>query len=111
MADVKVEKQTSEQRTPARRQESYPARDMFTMSPFAMMRRLSEEMDRAFASSFGLGRWFGESGMWNPPVEVRERDGNLEICAELPGMTKDDVKVECNDQGIVIEDEKAAGRK
>jgi HSP20 family protein len=70
-----------------------------------MMRRLSEEMDRAFASTFGLSRGFGEGG-WSPPVEVRERNGNLEICAELPGMTKDDVKVECTEEGITIEGEK-----
>jgi HSP20 family protein len=63
-------------------------------------------MDRAFSSSFGLGRWLGDSGTWAPPVEVRERNGNLEISAELPGMSKDDVKVECTDSGVVIEGEK-----
>jgi HSP20 family molecular chaperone IbpA len=25
--------------------------------------------------------------VWRPAIEVRERDGNLEIDAELPGMT------------------------
>jgi len=89
-----------------RRQDYYPSRDLFGFSPFAMMRRLSEEMDRAFASNLGLSRGFGEQGMWSPPVEVRENDGNLEISAELPGMNKDDVKVECTDEGIIIEGEK-----
>ena len=109
MADNTVQKQTSEpqrERGMARRQEYYPSRDLFSFSPFSMMRRLSEEMGRAFASSFGLSRSFGEPGMWSPPVEVRERDGNLEISAELPGMNKDDVKVECTDEGIIIEGEK-----
>ncbi len=111
MADTKVQdpstgQQQQEQRGVSRRQEYYPSRDLFSLSPFSMMRRLSEEMDRAFASTFGLSRGgFGEGG-WSPPVEVRERNGNLEVCAELPGMTKDDVKVEFTDEGIVIEGEK-----
>jgi len=108
MADNKVQKTSESQRQHgmARRQEYYPSRDLFSFSPLSMMRRLSEEMDRAFGSSFGLSRGFPESGMWTPPVELRERDGNLEITAEMPGMNKDDVKVECTDQGIIIEGEK-----
>ena len=81
------------------------SRDLFSLSPFSMMRRLSEEMDRAFSSSFGLGR-FGASGMWSPPIEVRERNNQLEISAELPGLNKDDVHVECTDEGIIIQGEK-----
>jgi HSP20 family protein len=107
MADTKAQKQPSEQeRGIARRQEYWPSRDVFGFSPFSMMRRLSEEMDRAFGSSFGLSRGLGEFGAWSPAVDVRERNGNLEIQAELPGMSKDDVKVECTAEGIVIEGEK-----
>jgi HSP20 family protein len=106
MADSKAQKQTSEQRGVARRQDDYPSRDLFSFSPFSMMRRLSEEMDRAFGSNFGPSRGFGEFGAWAPPVDVRERDGNVEIHAELPGLNKGDVKVECTDEGIVIEGEK-----
>jgi HSP20 family protein len=71
-----------------------------------MMRRLSEEMDRAFSSSFGLTRGFGEHSTWAPTVEVRERNNTLEVLAELPGMNKDDVKVEITDEGIVIQGER-----
>ncbi len=124
MADTKVQNPTSEQqqqrsqtseqqRGVARRQESSLWRDPFYFSPFQMMRRLSEEMDRAFSSNFGLGRWGRESGFggfgetaWAPAVEVREHNGNLEISAELPGLDKNDVKVECTEDGIVIEGEK-----
>ncbi len=111
MADTKVQNRSSEQqsseprRDMARRQQYYPSRDLYSFSPFAMMRRLSEEMDRAFNSSFGLSRGMGE-GMWSPPVEVHERNGNLEIRAELPGLSKDDVKVECTEDGIILEGEK-----
>ena len=90
----------------ARREGYYPSREFFSLNPFSMMRRLSEEMDRAFSSSFGLGPRWGESGAWSPPIEVHERENHLEISAELPGMSKDDVRVECTDEGIVIEGEK-----
>jgi HSP20 family protein len=106
MADTKVQTtQKEQQRGLSRQQENTTWRDPLYFSPFQMMRRLTEEMDRAFGSSFGLGRWGGDQS-WSPAVEVRERNGNVEICAELPGMTKDDVKVECTDQGVIIEGEK-----
>ena len=117
MAESKIQHQTSEQqrssesqRGVARREDYYSSRDPFHFSPFSMMRRLSEEMDRAFASTFGLTRG-GESGLWSPAVEVRERNGNLEIRAELPGLDKNDVKVECTDEGIIIEGEKKREQK
>lgn len=93
------------ERSVTRRGEYLPGRDLFSFSPFAMMRRLSEEMDRAFASSFGLHRGVGDWG-WAPPVEVRERDNNIEIAVELPGLSKEDVKVECTEEGVIIEGEK-----
>ena len=107
MAETKIQQKSSgeQQQGITRRQENWPVRDAFGFSPFSMMRRLSEEMDRAFSSSFGLGRGSSDWG-FNPAIDVRERDGNLEICAELPGMSKDDVKVECTDDGVIIQGEK-----
>ncbi|HEY8460004.1 MAG TPA: Hsp20/alpha crystallin family protein, partial [Blastocatellia bacterium] len=76
--------------------------------PFGMMRRLSDEMDRAFGrmfEDFGLSRrrLFGEPTVWSPPVEVFERDNNLVVRADLPGLSKDDIKVEMTDDGLVIQ--------
>ena len=119
MADVRVENQRDqrtqqgrelEQRnergsTLARRGE----RDLW-LNPFSLMRRLSDEMDRAFASSLGLPTWGRHRGeeqtTWIPPVEVFERDNNLVVQAELPGMNKEDVKVELTDEGLAIRGER-----
>jgi len=106
MAETKVQNPAAEQRGVARRQEYNPSSEFFNFSPFAMMRRLSEDMERAFSSNFGVTRGAWEPGAWAPPVEVRRHDGTLEISAELPGMTKEDVKVECADEGLIIEGEK-----
>jgi len=75
-----------------------------------LMRRFSEEMDQFFHNAFGRLHAGGISG-WSPAVDVKERDGNLEVVAELPGLTKDDVRVECTDDGLIIEGEKRAETK
>ena len=112
MAETRLQSETSEQqRSVARRQEYYPARDLYSLSPFAMMRRLTEEMDRAFGNSFGPWGLYGGAGGsgetgWAPPVEVRERNGKLEVTAELPGLNKEDVKIETTQDSIVIQGEK-----
>src|SRR5438876_1848610 len=78
--------------------------DLFSMSPFTLMRRFTEDMDRMFT---GVGRFGGrEAGLWAPPVEVRESEGNLVISAELPGLNKEDVKVEVNQDAVVIQGER-----
>jgi len=79
--------------------------DLMSMSPFTLMRRLTEDMDRMFTGygSLGGGR---ESGHWAPPIEVRESGGNVIVCAELPGLNKDDVKVELRDEALVIQGER-----
>jgi HSP20 family protein len=84
--------------------------DMFRMSPFALMRRFSEEMDQYF-EQFGSGRSQSSgapasSGLFSPAVEVCEREGQLVICADLPGLTKDDVYVEVTDDALVITGER-----
>ena len=94
-------------------------RALSTGSPFAFMRRFSEEMDRLF-EDFGFGRgWLAPGfdrgldrleslaeGAWAPQVEVIERDNRLIVRADLPGMTKDDVKVDIDDNSLVIRGER-----
>jgi HSP20 family protein len=85
---------------------SLSPQDFFTASPFELMRRFTDEMDRTF-SDFGLARGgFGQAGMWTPAVEVFEREGNIIARAELPGMSKDDVKIELTDDGLAIQGER-----
>lgn len=87
-------------------------------TPVEFMKRFGEEMDRLFGE-FGFGRgWltsnvergFGQ-GLWSPQVEMFERNGELIIRADLPGLTKDDVKVELTDDGLTIEGERRSEQK
>lgn len=88
---------------------------LMRMSPFALMRRFTEEMDRMF-EDYGVGGSLSASrsagglrqgaGYFAPQVEVFEREGQLVVRADLPGMTKDDVRVEVTDNGILLEGER-----
>jgi HSP20 family protein len=84
----------------------------FLTNPFTMMRRFSEEMDRMFSNVWD-DRELGnrELASWAPPVEVRERDGSLLVSAELPGLNKDEVKVEVTNEGLVIQGERKRERE
>jgi HSP20 family protein len=84
-------------------------------SPFRMLERFADEMDRVF-DDFGFGRWrsrqpwrgFMQSSeeMWNPDLEIFHRNSELVIRADLPGLAKDDVKVDVTDNQVVIEGER-----
>lgn len=84
---------------------SSPA-EFFSSNPFALMRRMSEEMDRTFSQFFGQAGAGGGAGNWSPAVEITERDGQLHVHAELPGLKPEDVKVEITNDALVISGEK-----
>ena len=46
--------------------------------------------------------------MWSPHVEVSERDGKLLIEADLPGMKREDINVQIEQDAIVIQGERNA---
>jgi HSP20 family protein len=82
--------------------------DLFTMNPFTLMRRLTEDMDRMFYGRPGAG--VAETGRelsaWAPPIEVREENGALVVSTEIPGVDQNDVKVEVRDDSLVIRGER-----
>jgi HSP20 family protein len=88
--------------------------DIFAASPFELMRRFSEEMDQVFGdlgltSRGALGSPLASAGQmttWAPAIEVFEREGNLVVRAELPGLKKEDVKIEVSEDGLIIQGER-----
>lgn len=83
---------------------SLTPRDFFTASPFELMRRFTEDMDRFFEGA--SPGWSTGSSLWSPPIEITEQDGHLMIEAELPGVKKEDVKVELSPEGLQISGER-----
>jgi HSP20 family protein len=85
--------------------------DMLTASPFSLMRRMSEEMDRTMARLVGQAAGGGGLSTWVPAIEVSEREGQIQVQAELPGMRPEDVKVEITDDAVVIQGERKEERE
>ena len=81
------------------------AYDVFRMNPFSLLRRMTEEMDRMFQDA-GMERAGISSSGWSPAVDVSLRDGKYNIHAELPGLEPKDVKVEVENDALVIEGER-----
>ena len=80
-------------------------------SPFSFMHRFTEEMERMFDDFGGEREWltwpreWGE-GRWRPDIEMFERNGQVVLRADLPGLTKDDVKVDITDDAVTIHGER-----
>jgi len=101
MKDNKTEKMELERRTPE------------TANPFQMMRRFSKNMERLFEDfgGFNFPTFFKsdfvpfrefENAQWVPQIEVLQNNGQFLVRADLPGLTKDDVKVEVTDNMLTI---------
>src|SRR5690242_18941701 len=68
------------------------------------MRRVDEDVDRFFAG-FAFGR--GRSGKdWVTQMETFRRGDNFVVRADLPGLKKDDVKVEVDNGFLTISGER-----
>jgi len=106
--------------------EGRPQSGLIRPEPFGLMNRFADEMGRLFGD-FGLGRsllspfagrgfvpaGFGEisSAVWSPQIEVFEREGQLIVRADLPGLSKDDVKIHITDDQLIIEGERRQERE
>jgi HSP20 family protein len=88
-------------------------------SPFTLMRRMMEDMERMFDniglgtgfpsfSGTGLSRFKSLFGMelWTPEVEVQQRDGSLIVRADLPGLKPEDIQLEVQDGALLLRGER-----
>jgi HSP20 family protein len=85
--------------------------DLFGSGPFALMRRMQDDIDRMFGG-FGMGRgWpaFGretEAATWAPPVEAFQRGNELVVRADVPGLSREDLSVEIGEDSLTISGER-----
>lgn len=73
--------------------------------------RVADEVNRIF-DDFGLGRGFsrvatpGDVMTWTPRVDITQHNNELLIRADLPGLEKNDVKVNVTEDAITIHGER-----
>jgi HSP20 family protein len=91
--------------------------------PMSLMQRMAEDLDRLFDQfGFGLGfgpqrgttvpglrqpgLWRGLESAWSPQVEVFRRGDELVVRADLPGLNRDDVQVDVDNDVLTIAGER-----
>jgi len=87
--------------------------DTGSYGPFAWMRQMQDQLDRAFTGLWGStsgSSWtpetvFGPSD-WAPAIDVFQRGNDLVIRADVPGLSKDDITVDIADDQLTIRGER-----
>jgi HSP20 family protein len=89
-----------------------------TVNPFWMMRRFTKDMERMFEgfpgfrfpnffrTDFAPFRMELDKVEWVPQIEVLQNNGQFMVRADLPGLTKEDVKVELTENLLMISGER-----
>ena len=77
------------------------------VSPFGALQR---EIDRLFADFTRGWPTLGAADL-TPRMDVTERDGEIELTAELPGLEEKDVEITLVDNVLTIRGEKSVGKE
>ena len=95
------------------------------LTPFGLMRAMADDIERLFGDDLGFGRggyglsgagssydpWRGAGRMtqanWAPQLETFRRENQLVVRADLPGMSKDDINIEVEDNILSISGERS----
>jgi HSP20 family protein len=88
------------------------------VAPLRTLQQVADEMDQMM-NSFGFGpRWSSApmwrtatAGLWAPDVDVYQKDDQLVIKADLPGLRKEEVSVEVADDSVIIQGERKTEHK
>jgi HSP20 family protein len=79
-------------------------------NPWREMPTLHNRINRLFDDPFfRIDRMADEDlmGMWNPAVDLYEKDDHFIIKAELPGINKEDIKVDLKDRVLTLSGERS----
>ena len=77
--------------------------------PINLLRQMTDELDRVFTepwTTFRLPVVDFAASEWAPKVDVMTKDGKLITRVDLPGMNKEDVKVEVADGVLKLSGER-----
>ena len=78
-------------------------------NPWREMPTIQNRINRMFDDPFfRFGRWTDDDsmGMWNPIVDLYEEDDHFVIKAELPGVDKNNIKVDLKDRVLTLSGER-----
>ncbi len=73
-------------------------------NPYRNLVSLPREIDRFF-NDFGLDVWNTDT-VWIPAVDITETEDGYEVKAEIPGMKKDEIKINYEDDMLTLSGER-----
>jgi len=79
-------------------------------NPWREMPAVHNRLNRFFDDPFfAIGRMdqAADPGLWNPAVDLYETDDHFVIKAELPGVDKNDIKVDLKDRMLTLSGERS----
>ncbi len=82
--------------------------DTFGFGPFALMRRMQEDIDRLFGGAWsrsGISSG-SEWAEWAPAIDAFQRGNEFVVRADVPGLSRDDLTVEIGDDALTIRGER-----
>lgn len=84
-----------------------PVRREDLMSPFVSLQKEINKIFEDFFTDLVPGKWFKEErGSFVPSVDVKEKEKELVVTAELPGMDADDIDISISDDVLTLRGEK-----
>ncbi len=89
-------------------------------SPLREMTRMQRRMDRMFDDLFSESlptlvrpteEWPEITEEFSPPCDVNETDTHFLLSFDLPGVKKDEIKIECRDNRVIVSGERKKEKK
>lgn len=90
-----------------------PMKKVRVYDPFEQLRRMQHEMDEMFESFFEHrpGRAMVEWGTRTPLSDIEDKGDAYVLRAELPGMNKEDIKIEVGQDTVTVSAERKGGKE
>jgi HSP20 family protein len=82
--------------------------ELVKFDPFNEIVSFQDDMNRLFSDFFGRypARRAISDSLWAPSMDIEETKDDLVIHAEIPGMTKDDIKIQITGDALMISGER-----
>jgi HSP20 family protein len=80
---------------------------LIRFNPSADFRRMQREIDRVFENFLPMREENGsEATVWAPRVDLIENENDYVIHADLPGVTREDLKISFQDGTLIVSGER-----
>lgn len=81
----------------------------WTPNPLSIFDEMNRMVRNVFNDDWNLPVY--RDSIWNPAVDVKENEGSFVLTADIPGLTKKDVKISINNRVLNLHGERKEEKK